>query len=123
MTKEEVLDGLTNDLILLRLRRFFVSKGLPDGRYLLHDAELTEDESEGRGHKGKIEMVLPNKNRKVSEEQSSEDVRVVIDFGCTYQLDSNLSLDIRRTKPPIRRGKELIYYFAGILRPFEETTA
>ena len=57
MDVEEVLDGLTNDMVLRRLRGFLVGKGLPDGRYLFTNTELAEQDN-GQ-HKGKLELALP----------------------------------------------------------------
>lgn len=105
MTSQEVLDGLTNDLVLQRMKKFFVAKGLPDGQYLLDDAWLKQDADESL-YRGKLQL-------------SNENVLVVIKFDCS-QLAENLKLDIQRTKTPIRRKDKLVYTFVGVLRPEEE---
>lgn len=107
MTSQEVLDGLTNDMVLQRLKKFFVAKGLPDGQYLLDDAELKQEDNESF-YRGKLQLRMP-----------SENVLVVIKFDCSH-LAENLKLDIQRTKTPIRRKDELVYNFVGVLRPEEE---
>lgn len=118
MTQEEMLDGLTNDLVLLRLRKFFVKKGLPDGRYLLDSSEFTTG-TDGV-HRGRLDLVLPESN--IIERENIKfvgDVRVVVTFDCTGELNPHLSLEINKKKPPIRRDGELIYRFSGNLRPLE----
>lgn len=105
MTSQEVLDGLTNDLVLQRMKKFFIAKGLPDGQYLLDDACL-EQEADESPYRGKLQL-------------SNENVVVVIKFDCS-QLAENLKLDIQRTKTPIRRKDKLVYTFTGVLRPEEE---
>jgi hypothetical protein len=110
MTQEEMLEGLTNDLVLLRLQRFLVGKGLPEGRYLLDNAQLDTDQ--GVPHRGSLELVRP-------DEEDSEEVRVVITFICSHVLNEHLSLEINKKHPPIIRNGELIYRFSGVLRPIE----
>lgn len=118
MTVEEMLDGLTNDLVLLRLRKFFVKKGLPDGRYLLDKSEFhTGDDGV---HRGRLDMVLPESNLVESGElKFAGDVRVVVTFDCAEELNPTLSLEINKKKPPIRRDGEIVYRFSGKLRPLE----
>jgi hypothetical protein len=116
VTKEEMLDGLTNDLVVLRLRRFFVRKGLPDGKYLLENSEFATGED--GVHRGRLDFVLPERNLiERGEMQFAGDVRVVVDFDCDEDLNPHLSLEINKKKPPIRRDGEIIYRFSGKLRP------
>lgn len=111
-----MLDGLTNDLVLLRLRKFFVKKGLPDGKYLLDGSKFSTG-SDGV-HRGRLDFVLPV--RDLAERgtvQFAGNVRVVVTFDCSEELNPNLSLEIHKKRPPIRRDGEIIYRFSGKLRP------
>ena len=103
MKIEEVLAGLTNDLVLQRLRRFFVTKGLPDGKYLLECSEMNATKS---GHRGRIDMVL-----------REESVRVIVIFRCGQNLSSDLSLEISNSRDAVEKDGEIVYRFSGTLRP------
>lgn len=107
MTSQEVLDGLTNDMVIQRLKKFFIAKGLPEGQYLLDDAWLKQEDDE-TFYRGKLQLRL-----------HAENILVVVNFDCT-QLTENLKLDIQRIKTPVRRKDETVYTFVGVLRPEEE---
>ena len=118
MSREDVLAGLTNDLVLQRLRRYLVDKGLPEGKYLLVQSELNLD---GPERFGRLELTLPPENQRAdSKKKFAGTVLVVITFTVGASLSSDLTLDINRTHPPVKRKGDLIYRFTGALRPLEE---
>lgn len=110
---EEVVNGLSNDMVIRRLRNFLVTKGIPDGNYLLHDVYLTKLENEQ--YKGGIEFTLARSS--VEEPNTPGSVLVFVSFNCMHELGKQLSLDILQSAPIVRRGDDIIYRFFGLLRP------